>query len=642
MTNNGFRRLPKGISIGLLALLLIGAEVPSPLGRSIASPSTREQEKVGAQPSRTEQDEEREALERERQQAIQLLRQAHDLAQDIPDPVVRIRSYAAIAEALWEQDQPLARQLFRAAFEETHRVPVPERPKGARAWIGSTRAPDELRREILAKVSKLDPTLATELAKSLEVEKSETGEPKREEDPEVRRMRQATGSERARALIDLANLWLEKDPRNAAEAAAAALSEGVTQPFVMFLMRLRSKDAALADQLFAQALRTTTRNTPALLYELIPLGSYVAQDWRLPMRFSAGSEPPPVNPINAARYLSILTEALAQHVQIALNPMLAPGLAQTDWFTNPRDLYHLLTVIRPHVQQYLPDRTALVDGLLNQLALKLPAREQTEVETTEAKRALSPEERLADLLRQAERTKDAEERDALLFQAISAAISANNFETAADLLPRLSDLALRAEVSDYVHYRWAEHALAGGEIETARRSALELRNPERLAYVFGRIAQKLEAQKERDAALAMLQEAEARIRRLPASIEKARALVLIAEAFLPLEADRAFEAFAQAIGPLNQPDALTERLGVSFQFNVRNMGLVIGVTERDIARMFERVIAALTTADPARTLLLLSGLENPSLRLIAQIAYARRHLELLKEKLAKLAKRRSE
>lgn len=642
MAGNGFHRPLKGVPIGLLVFLLIGIESPLPLGQGAPARPAKEQEKAGARPERAEQEEEREAVEREMQQVVQLLRQAYDLAQDIPDPVVRVRSYAAIAEALWEQDQALARQLFRAAFEETKRVPIPERPKGVRAWIGSMRDPDGLRRELLAKVSKLDPPLAMELAKSLEIKKSEAEEPKHEERQEAHRMPRPAGSERTRALMHLAHLLLEKDPKSAAEAVTAALSEGVADPFVLvrFLMDLRSKDSALADQLFTHALGVTARNTPPSLYELIPLGSYVAQDWQLPMRFIAKSEPPPVNPTIAAQYLHVLLEALAQYVEIALNPMLAPGFPQTD-ITNPRALYQILTVIRPRVQQYLPDRAALVDGLLNQLAIKLPARAQAEVEAAEAKRAFGPEERIADFLRQAERTKDAEERDAYLFQAISEAVFANKFETAADLVPRLSDLKQRAEASDFVHYRWAEHALEKGDLETARRSAGELNNPERLAHVFNRLARKLEEREEEDAALALLQEAEARIRRLPVSIEKARALILIAEALLPLDADRAFELFAQAIGPLNQPEAVAERPGANFQFNFKDVGLVIGVAEQDIMLMLERVVIAFTSADPARTFTLLPSLENPPLRLIAQIAYARRHLELLKEKKAKLAERRS-
>jgi hypothetical protein len=637
MAENQLRRPSQSIPIGLLALLLMGVAGPLSLGQDATVRPTKAQERS---PERAEQEEEREAVEREMQQVLQLLRQASDVAHDIPDPVVRIRSYALIAEALWELDQPLARRLFRTAFEETRQIPVPERPKGVRAWLGSTRDPDKLRQEILAKVSKLDPTFAIELAKSVEVEKRESEELQKEATSEVLDRRRATGSERARALMNLANLLLEKDPESAAEAAAAVLSEGVTQPFVQFLMRLRQKDPARADRLFLQALQTTTRNVPPRLYELIPLGSYVASEWRLPMRFSVGGEPPPVNPSNAARYLSVLLDSLAQYVEIAVNPALASGLARADWFTGPRELHHILTAIRPHVQEYLPDRVPLVDALLNQLAIQQSAQPRVEVETAEAGRTRSPEERFTHLLQRAERTRDVEERDALLFQAISQALSDGKFETAASVVPRLSDLTQRAEVSDYVYYTWAERALSDGDLETARRSASEVNNPERLAVLFGAIARRLEAQKDKETALLLLQEAATRIQRLPTSPEKGRALMLLVEALLPLDADRAFEMFAYAISSLNAPGVLAESLGANFQFNFKGMGLVIGVAERDIMLMLERVITALTTTDPARTSALLTGVENPPLRLIAQLAYARRHLEILKEKRAKLAERR--
>lgn len=638
MPRSTLRQLSKGISVGFLVIFPLGVGDGSPRDREDLARPVPAQERSDAE--RAKQEEEQEAIEREMQQIVQLLRHAYEVAKDVSDPVIRIRSYAAIGEALWEHDRAFARQLLRTAFEEINQVPPPERPKDVQAWIGSTRDPNELRREILAKVAKLDPLLAMELAKSIETEKTEAQEPKREGSSDVH-MRRALGTERAQALMNLAHTLLEKDPTSAIEAATAALSQGITQPFVHFLMRLRQKDPARADHLFLQALHTAQRNVPARLYELIPLGSYLAQDWALPIRLNTGEAPRSVPPALIARYLGVLLETLTHYVEIAMNPGLAPGLAQTDWFTTPLDLHRILTSIRPGVQAYLPDRAPVVEGLLNQLAAVLP-RAQAETEPPESKRTLSPEERLTDLLRQAERTKDAEERDALLFRAILQALSNGDFETAASLVPRLSDVKQRAEVSDYVNFRWAEHALKEGDIETARRRALDVSHPERLAYLFGAMAQKLDAQKDKMAALFMLKEAEARIRRLSASPEQARALLLLAEAFLPLDADSAFEAFAHALGPLNRSDAQSETPGANFQLNFKTTGLVISVSERDSTRVLERVVTALTTTDPARTLMLLMGLENPPFRLIAHLAHARRHLEILKEKKAKLAEKRSE
>ncbi len=216
-------RLLSNVLIGLLTFSLTGWGGALLWGQQAPSRPPAQQEKAPAK----ELEEEREVLEREIQQVIQLLLYARDLAEDIGDPVVRVRSLAAIAEALWEPNEPLARRLFREAFEGTQQVPTPGRPRGLRAWLGSTRAPDVLRTEILNRVAKLDPLFATEMAKSIEPEQ----EPRREESLEERQMRQAAGSERAQALVNLANVLLEHDPKKASEAAAAALSEGVTQPF---------------------------------------------------------------------------------------------------------------------------------------------------------------------------------------------------------------------------------------------------------------------------------------------------------------------------------------------------------------------------------------------------------------------------
>ena len=94
MAENQLRRPSQSIPIGLLALLLMGVAGPLSLGQDATVRPTKAQERS---PERAEQEEEREAVEHEMQQVLQLLRQASDVAHDIPDPVVRIRSYAPVS-----------------------------------------------------------------------------------------------------------------------------------------------------------------------------------------------------------------------------------------------------------------------------------------------------------------------------------------------------------------------------------------------------------------------------------------------------------------------------------------------------------------------------------------------------------------
>lgn len=630
----------KGSLLGLLLLLLVPASnSPITRGQNQQQKSTTTQEKAG--------EEEAEDIERQKQEALQILYQASESVKDIADVVLRIRASATVAEALWQYDQPLARQLFQAAFSATKDAPRDESgpPPGARSWasIGSTRTPQALRREILEKVAKLDPTLATDLARSIETEKEvqqTPSVPKGEKPLAARSVERTRGSERAQTLLGLANSLLEQDPKQAADAAAAILSEGIPQPFIQFLMRLRQKDRALADALFDKALRAVFRNNPPLLSELLVLGSYVHQDLQLPIRHSIGGPTPPVNPAQVASYLNALIEAIGMAAQAVSNPAVAPAVIERDLYARPQMLRAILINIRPHVTEFIPNHLVTLDALIGQLSVNLPP-EQPHLPPAESQRTLPPEERLNELLQRAERATP-EEHDELLFQAVRAAVGEGRWDLALATVPKINDLRLRTELSDYVHYSRVQRAIRDEDLETARQSARELNNPERFTLAFISIARWLAEQKEKDQALAALQEAEAKIKRLPTSAEKARSLLQIAEATLSLDTERTFDSLGAVVDVLNRSDAEieTNKAG-NFVFAFTNTAVAMEISQGNLIPVIERLIGALTRADAARAFSLIASFEKLPLRVIASVAYARSRLQYLKEKAVVQGKKKS-
>jgi hypothetical protein len=249
---------------------------------------------------------------------------------------------------------------------------------------------------------------------------------------------------------------------------------------------------------------------------------------------------------------------------------------------------------------------------------------------------------MADLLRQADQAK-VEERDELFFQAVQAAVRAETFDKALEALSKINDLTLRAELSDYVHYSRAQQAVKNKDLETARQSARELKNPERLVLNFTSIARQHTEQKEKDSALSALGEAEAMIKRLPSSSEKARSLLQIADALLPLDTDHAFDVLNAAVTVLNQSDAEieTNKAG-NFVFNLKSTAMAMGISPGNPLPIIERLISTLAKADAAQALNAALALQKPPLRIIAQVAYARSQLEQAKEKKAKLAQKKSD
>jgi hypothetical protein len=139
-------------------------------------------------------------------------------------------------------------------------------------------------------------------------------------------------------------------------------------------------------------------------------------------------------------------------------------------------------------------------------------------------------------------------------------------------------------------------------------------------------------------------DAEAKIKPLPSSPEKARSLLQIADVLAPLDADRAFDVLNLAVATLNKSDAeaaIETTGGANFVFNLKDYGMPLVIAERNLTPVVERLISALTKVDSTRAFTAATSVEKPSLRIIAQIAYARSELEQAKEKKAKLAQKKS-
>lgn len=267
--------------------------------------SSAAQEKETSSSKESDEQERANVMKLAIERPVQSLYQAHEIAKGLPDPVDRVRSYTAIAEAIWEHDQPLARDLFRRACEEANAVPKQRLPaKGP--WPPNPRSRIEVRQEALYKVSNFDPALAIDLAKSVEPKNGG----KEEENQLEREIRQKRGSERSQALMGVARtLEARKEFKRASEAATTTLSEGVTQDFIYFIKQLRQVDRMLAEALFDRALEVALRNSPPLLYELIPLSDYV--DLGIPLwgaRMGVRGKPSPVDPAQRTRYLNVLLE----------------------------------------------------------------------------------------------------------------------------------------------------------------------------------------------------------------------------------------------------------------------------------------------------------------------------------------------
>ncbi|MCS6804658.1 MAG: hypothetical protein RMM98_11255 [Acidobacteriota bacterium] len=580
-------------------------------------------ENKGTQAGQVDHEAAIQAIEREIAQALNSLNQLVDVTKALDDPITRIRSYASIAEVIWDFDQSYARKLFRMAVEQTTSLASPKPSEESRSCARAYTV-EQVRHEVITKISRLDLRLAEELVKSV----ASNQEPPKE--------RKETPAEppSSDALLAHAISLLDQDPQKAAELAASTLREGLNSPFIMFMAYVRKKDGALADALFEQALSATLRHPPQCLHELVRLGSYTHPEIPFTARYNYGTEP--VKAMHVTAYLNVLVSVIAWNVQRILSPAPTKPSAP-DWLCGPWDFFYTLKAIQPYVMQYSPDNGPLVEALIGQLSHILSTKEQQDVQQMLTRQSANPEQRVEDLLQQAEKTLNPEDRDSLLFHAACEAVKANQFDKAWEILAKLANLKLKAEASDYVNYLSVQHAIKTNDLETARRSALALTNPERLILGLIAIARHLGQQKQKDAALATLSEALIRAKQLPGAPGKARSLLLISDTLALLETDRAFEAFTQAATAMNESSGNIECPSeANFQINTKRFGMGHVIAPDNLISMLEQLAYRLTKADVHRTTFAVASLQKPPLRLVTQIAVARGQLEQARERKAKL------
>jgi hypothetical protein len=565
-----------------------------------------------------------EAVEQEIQQAIQLINQALVSVKELPDPVSRIRSYMSLAETLWEFEPVRARDLIRQAWSEVERMLGEKKTVvPPRTPMVSQRSPTLLRREILKRTAALDSALAAELARRVP-EPAEEAEKSPQPSPSEKA---ADLSTRAEQLLTLAMTLITNEPKRAAALAVESLTAGVTPSLVFLMSEWRKQNRALADELYQQALPVAVRQARRDPRGLFLLGSYVIPGLPLPMRFLPDGEPPPVDPAQAEHYLGLLINLLAFPEESSTGDNANRG------WPDPASRHSLLTQLAPAVARYAPDTVTVLEVAQQQLATRLAQQGQKPLELPKLTDEPEPKERIDELIAQAEKAQSEEERTTLYFRAIDLAVTHKLVDRARTLLTRIGDLTLRSELSDYIAYSAALDAAEHNDVEQAKIRAAECAQPERLALAFIAITRKLNRSQDCDALIQVLSEAALRIQRLPTSSHKARALVRLADAMLPLDAPPAYDLLAVAIPVFNASEAPLEALdSVSFHFKVKGRQKAVRLGQHDLTAAIEMLMRSMGQHDVNQALLLSAQWTSLDLRILAQVAAAKGIFDHIKQK----------
>lgn len=529
----------------------------------------------------------------------------------------RARLVAEAADALWELDEPAARELFASALE------------AAWALKPGAQGAGETLRFVLRLAARRDAALARALAA-------------RPHASEAERERAASES------ISAANELLEADAERAAQLAEAGARAGPSLDVAWLILHLSQRDAALADRVYRAYLGRFAADAGLGLERLLWLAGHpfgyaeafgeAGQAGQLVGFNGLRVRTPGPRPELAGAFLdAALREsqrALARAA--ASSPRRAEALHEFVLFA--------AAYLRPEVRRFRP-RALPEWALVEQRALAATsvaqgdaaAQRVRDIVASRPRAGREPEpagsdagERAEDILARAEKLPAGCQRDVELARAALGFDHFKEFARALEVSGRVESAHIRDGLRQYVHFDMAEAAAARGDavsLEEARRLAERVDSPEQRALLYARVARGMLRHGDRQTATALLSQAARLADRAAEPAAQASLLLTAAAGFAEFDAVEGARALGEAVKTVNRAAGLNVD-----EFRVlRKVSLACrpgedtwfgGGQNAERFSLYE-TFAELAAADADGMLALARGLDDPPTRIRTLIRIAR-------------------
>jgi hypothetical protein len=494
--------------------------------------------------------------EARRAAAMALVTSLADEARGYRDDTLRVRVQARAADALWGSDRDGALALFQRAWEAAEAVDKAGEKRAAeerrnflsgRSGLGFIPPVPNLRIEVLRYAARRDRELGEKfLARIEEDKKSEASDAARDAnlsshwDP----------TEPPTALtkrLELAALLLEGgDVERSLLIAEPALGR-VTKPGIIFLYKLRQKNAAAADQRFAALLTRTAVDPSADANSVSLLSSYAFT----PLIFATvtrngrayGGEPAPAPDLSAPLRAAFFRTA----AQVLLRPAAPPGQDHTS--AGPAGTYLTIARLLPLFEQHAPERVTELRAYLASLTPDAPESVRSDYAMLTA--GFTPDAPAAGdvqaVLDQLRLASGSAERDRIYVSALRG-ITKTDAPRAREIADKIEDPDLRRRARAFVDFAGVRAALEGNNAEEALRVARAGNLPPvQRVWVYTEVARLLR-KADPPRVLQLLNEALTEARRVERnSPESARALTAVATHFFDVDRPRAWEVMAEVV-----------------------------------------------------------------------------------------------
>ncbi len=578
---------------------------------------------------------ESEAEKLRREQARQLLVALSTDARTFSDSMLRARSLARIADALWQADEEQSRLLFRKAWDAAEaadadsEIKQQEKIRQQKAKMGggfTGTAPPSLRREVLRLTAKHDRALSEEFLDKLKSQKPEAG-------PTVAGAPGRLNESLSQRLGVARELLVSGEVEKAVQFAGPALSV-VSTGSLNFLSDVRDKNAELADARYAALLGIAASNPQSDANTVSMLSSYIYTP-RLFVIFTDGGTSTSQSSSTLVP-ANVSTELRMAFFQTAANILLRPlpqsGIEEsaTPNVGAIEAKYFVLKRMLPLFEQSAPpEMVESLRGQLNALnsIVSENARRREDEWVGSGTRAEKPAaEREQSLLDRVDRAKTSNERDAIYVE-LAVMMARRPDIKARDYVSKIEDLELRKKAQAYIDPTLVKELLRKKLVDQSLDLTLkgELTHPMR-TWALTECA-KLVLPTDRTKALELLDSANEEARRIDVSDPNLpRALLAVANAMFAIEPTRAWDMTFDAVKAANSAVGFSgEDGGIVLTFISKNQ---TSVSTHDIAEFnVEGIFKQLSLKDYDRAVELARGFQGEGPRAVATIAIARAVLE---------------
>ena len=458
--------LIRSVVLALIATSALAQEPSSSKTKKQSSAAETPRARAAESASKSNRREVDPEVARRREMAIGSLTTLAVEARSYRDEALRARVQARVADVLWNEDPDSARTLFRRAWEAaeafetqppTNAKPLPGRMPSDRSGARS-RPRTDLRSEVIKLAAARDHLLGEEFLRRMTTASEALGSSTRSTNLSENEIRER---------LRLANEFLENDKITLALQFADPALTSVTSQTISFLVALRDKKPASADQRFVELLGRAAVDADSDANTVSLLTTYAFTPW---MYLVVSPEGIPSGNTYLARPAPTLTPSVrSAFFRVSANILLRP-LSQLDQSSAGRGgTYFIAARLLPLFQQHAPELAPAISSQLTALGPEA-AQAARNAGDRSLNRGITAdtagrnlEEDLKDRL---ERARNADERDrAYGFAAMQAAEAGDR--TAYDYLNKIDDLETRNGIRSFVDYSLINGYLEKKKIDEA-------------------------------------------------------------------------------------------------------------------------------------------------------------------------------